>query len=227
MLLLEKSMENKVPTEEYLNSSDYDKLLFQPQNYTLGIGYCYVKQLYDLGLFQAAGIPYYFFQTKYGWCGTNFLFSALKPKDILILSAWGNSAATTPTTEVPFRIWKSILDNLILLDVPILMIDMPAAFHLCTTGGKLISQDFVKQRRLEYKKKVLSDLKKVEYVDLFDFVPNSWGMILENEHQNPAEFPWHLRNELLAYIFPYVLDFKQSKFDKDRFVSGLTQLSNF
>lgn len=214
-------MNNKL-TQEYLESSDYNEVIHYNGGYTLGIGYCYVKQLNDMKLFQSKNLKYYFFQTKWGWCGTNFLFSALKPDNVLILSAWGNSAATCGKTDKLFRIWKSILDNVLCLNVPTMMIEMPAAFHRCIKNEKPISLDLVENRRKEYKEQIIeNNMNKMLYIDLYDYVPFDWNMISENAENKICESPWHVKNELIKYIFEGFLDFKEEKFNKEKFIEEL------
>jgi hypothetical protein len=209
------------PTQEYLESSNYDEVIHLQGGYTLGIGYCYVKQLNDMKLFQKNNLNYRFFQTKWGYCGQNFLFSALCPDNILILSSWANASATCGRTEKLFRIWKDILDNIVLMNVPTMMIEMPAAFHRCVKNGQLIDINLVKSRRQQYKDFVLKDKKHILCTDLYDYVPFDWDMISENAENKTCESPWHVKNDLIKYIFEGFLDFKEEKFNKEKFIGNL------
>jgi hypothetical protein len=212
------------PTQEYLESSNYEETIGLQGNYTLGLGYCYVKQLNDMRLFQKNNINYRFFQTKWGYCGQNFLFSALRPDNVLILSAWANSAATCERTEKLFRIWKDILDNIITMNVPTMMIEMPAAFHRCSKDDHLIDLNLVYNRRKKYKDYVLKDLKHILCIDIYDYVSFEWEMIQENIEDKISQSPWHINNKGIEYIFNHFLEFQKNKFNKESFISGLKQL---
>jgi hypothetical protein len=213
-------------TQEYIESSDYDKIIHYQKGYTLGIGYCYVKQMNDMNLFQDQNLKYYFFQTKWGYCGNNFLFSALKPDNIIILSAWANSAATCGRTEKLFYIWYHILNNILSMDIPIMMIDMPAAFHKCIKDDKPISLSQVADRRMQYREKILKDFYyRNNYIDIYDYVPSDWPLIHENHDDKTYESPWHVKNNLIKYIFQHFLNFTHNTFDKTDFTSKLTTLN--
>lgn len=209
------------PTKEYFESSNYDETIHLRGGYTLGLGYCYVKQLNDMGLFQKNNLQYRFFQTKWGYCGQTFLFSALRPDNILILSSWANSAATCGNTANLFRIWKDILDNIASINVPTMMIEMPAAFHRCVKNDHLIDLNIVHNRRKEYKNYVLKDLKHILFIDIYDYVESDWSMIKENKMDEKNRSPWHINNEFIEYIFNYFLEFSKGKFNKDNFIKGM------
>lgn len=213
-------------SQEFLESSDFDKLISLSGGYTLGLGYCYVKQLSDMKLFEKNGLKYFFFETKWGRCRTTFLFSALRPDSILFLSAWGNSAGTCEATETLFRLWKDILKNIGSMNIPIFMVEMPAAFHLCEKDGQPISLQHVKERRELYKEQVLEGLQNTTYIDLYDHVPLDWNMIVENSKTEFSRSPWHMRNELIEYIFNNYIDFKNGLFAKGNFINGLLKLGS-
>jgi hypothetical protein len=211
-------------SQELIESSDYDQLISLSRGYTLGLGYCYVKQLSDMKLFEKQGLSYFFFQTKWGRCGTTFLFSALRPDNIIFLSAWANSAGTCEATETLFRLWRDILKNICSMNVPILMIEMPAAFQVCEKDQQPISLLRVQERRELYREQVLDCLQNTTYIDLYNHVPFNWNMIKENSETGPFRSPWHVKNSLINYIFEHFLDFKQGRFEKEKFIGGLLKL---
>lgn len=196
-------MNERSPSDEWKESSDWDEIVGWNGGYILGVGYCYAKQFNEF--FNKQNKKYHFFQTKWGRCGTTFLFSALRPDSIIVPVAWANSSITCKSTEILFRIWNEILQNLSSINVPMLILDFPAAWHkstLCKEYGLAKTEEIVKQKRKFYYDNVISSKlnNKTYYVDLYDYIPMNSKLISENNQLAKNEYvdsPWHVDQYLI------------------------------
>jgi len=228
-------MENKdrVPTHEWFSSSNWEEAVSLDRGFILGVGYCYLKQLKSV--FLGHQKPYYFFQTKWGRCGTTFLFSALRPDAIIVPSAWANACMVGRNKpDVLFRIWKEILLNLASMNVPLMMVDMPAAWHISNIEADLGREEFElfkSERRALYfnavVKPCLETNPNIEYVDLQDFLPYDSKLIKENSEEiNRVQSPWHLTQKLMNCVGDHFLLFTQEKYEKQTFLEEVIKLNS-
>ena len=222
-------MTDRVPSDEWKASSDWDDVVGWNGGYILGVGYCYTEQFANF--FHQENKKYHSFQTKWGRCGTTFLFSALRPDNIIIPVAWGNAAITCQSTDVLFRIWADILKNLLSLKVKTLMVDFPAAWHVSDLshdmGGLENMQIKIDERRQEYYNHVIKpyqSMNNFEYIDLYDYIPYDSRFIHENIQEPKvvtAPSPWHMTQDLIDIVGKYFLDFVDSKNNIDQLVNSL------
>jgi len=212
-------MTERAPSDEWKESSNWDDIVGWEGGYVLGVGYCYTKQFANF--FNKHNKKYHFFQTKWGRCGTTFLFSALRPDSIIIPVAWGNSAATCESTKVLFRIWDEILKNLLSLEVKTMMVDFPSAWHISSLAKDMNGIDKAKlrieERRKEYYKYVIEPYKCIsnfKYIDLYDHISYDSSFIYENtqEPKVTSASPWHIKQCLIDIIGQYFLDDNQNTF---------------
>jgi len=197
-------------TNEFLSSSDFDDIVSLNKCYTLGVGYCYVKQVVDL--FKANNKLYRFFDVKWGRCGTTYLFSALNPADVLVITAWQNSAITCNHTDTLFRVWRAILSNLASIDVPMTVFEMPAAWHrschfdmLGTTALK----QHIQSRTSAYRTQVVEPSlgSQVQYIDLATLVSEDSPVLLENVNdQRGVSSPWHAADSFVQLLGQFHID---------------------
>jgi len=199
-------MTDRIPSDEWKESSNWDDIVGWNGGYVLGVGYCYTKQFANF--FNKQNKKYHFFQTKWGRCGTTFLFSALRPDSIIVPVAWANASTICKSTEVLFRIWDEMLKNLSSIDVPMLIIDFPAAWHkstLCKQHGLAETENIVSQKRKFYYDCVINIYlkNKTHYVDLHDYIPMNSNFISENNQLADNEYidsPWHINQKLINII---------------------------
>jgi hypothetical protein len=211
--------ESREPTNEWRSSSNYDEAIHLNGGYTLALGYCYLHRLEYL--FQQNNKRLFQFRTKWGWCGVNFLFSALRPDNILIINSWANSAMVAKSHTTLFYVWSAILKNILEVKgpnnnhIPIMIIDMPAAIHrhLNLEDSKIDKTKFLENRE-EYKHKVINPIicdspshSHVRYIDLLDYFPTEWEMIIENQKNEYNRSPWHISDQVLDTIFSHFLQF--------------------
>ena len=213
-------MTERIPSDEWKESSNWDEVVGWDRGYILGVGYCYTKQFTDF--FNKHNKKYHFFQTKWGRCGTTFLFSALRPDSIIIPVAWGNAAAVCQSTGILFRIWHDILENLLSLKVKTMMIDFPSAWHISSLAkcmnGIDNAQLRITERRKEYYNYVIKPHESMinfQYIDLYDYIPYSSSFIYENTQDlNNSSFtsPWHIKQDLIDIVGRYFLDDNRNVF---------------
>jgi hypothetical protein len=221
-------MNEREPSHEWLSSSDWDSIVSWDGGYVLGVGYCYISQL--ASFFKTKELRYNFFETKWGRCGTTFLFSALRPDSIIVLSAWGNAASICGTSVTLFRIWRSIMLDLTRIGVPIMMVEMPAAWHLSNlavkVGGDL--EERVASMRKSYFEEVINPVaKSIEYVDLMGHVSMDSRIIRENcDGTTRDESPWHIRQEVIDCIGENFIDFIGNKYDKNKMIKEIVNLGD-
>lgn len=199
-------------TNEFLTSSDWDDIVGWPGNFTLGVGYCYVGQLKDY--FKTKNINYHFFDVKWGRCGTTYLFSALRPDNIIVLTAWKNSGIICNKTDTLFRIWGSILINLAQINVPMMIFDTPAAWqrsNLVIDSGSDYAYNRIKNRSDLYHKEVIEPClnihSQISYYDLSTIIPQNSILLHENFidiQKTPS--PWHLTSLTINTIGKYFID---------------------
>jgi hypothetical protein len=221
-------MSERIPSDEWKESSDWDDIVGWNGGYILGVGYCYAKQF--TYFFNKHNKNYHFFQTKWGRCGTTFLFSALRPDSIIVPVAWANASTICKSTEILFRIWNEILKNLSSINAPMLIIDFPAAWHksiLCKDNGLAETEEIVRQKRkFYYDNVIVSHLNnKIHYIDLYDYVPMNSNFIHENEQLADNEYidsPWHIRQSLINNLGKNFLSLLVHN-DQNIFVSELKQ----
>jgi hypothetical protein len=212
--------EPKEPTNEWRSSSDYDEAIHLNGGYTLALGYCYLNRLEYL--FKQNNIKIFQFRTKWGWCGVNFLFSALRPDNILIINSWANSAMVAKSHTTLFYVWSAILKNILEVrgpdnkHIPTMIIDMPAAIHRhLNLEDSTIDKTKFLQNRAKYKHKVIDPIiydnpSHVRYVDLLDYFPVEWEMIIENQKNEYNRSPWHISDQVLDTIFSHFLEFSNN-----------------
>ena len=197
-------------TNEFLASSDWDEIVGWEGNYTLGVGYCYMPKL--VPTFKQNNINYHFFDVKWGRCGTTYLFSALRPSNIIVLTAWQNSGVSCGNTKVLFRIWKEILFNLSLIDVKMTIFDVPAAWHRSNLIHELGEQEFynrLKERKELYKEQVIKPClnEKVNHIDLSEMIDQNSILIDENfNNTEKTNSPWHFSDSTLSAVAQYFID---------------------
>jgi hypothetical protein len=199
-------MTERIPSDEWKKSSDWDDIVGWNGGYILGVGYCYTEQF--VNFFKPRNIKYHFFQTKWGRCGTTFLFSALRPDSIIVPVSWANASTICKSTEVLFRIWDEMLKNLSSINVPMLIIDFPAAWHkstLCKEHGIAKTEEIIRQKRkFYYDSVIVSHLNnKTHYIDLYDYVPMDSDFISENNQLADNEYidsPWHINQKFIDII---------------------------
>ena len=217
-------MTERIPSDEWKESSNWDDIVGWNGGYTLGVGYCYTKQFN--GFFKKHQHKYHFFETKWGRCGTTFLFSALRPDSILIPVAWGNAAAVCQSTEILFRIWRDILKNLLSLEVKTMMIDFPSAWHISSLAKDMNGIDnaqlSITERRKEYYDYVIKPYESMinfQYIDLYDLIPYNSSFIYENIQEPKvitAPSPWHIKQELIDIIGGNFLQFINNDYSEDK-----------
>ena len=199
-------MTERIPSDEWKESSNWDEIVGWDGGYILGVGYCYTKQFAHF--FYRQDKRYHFFQTKWGRCGTTFLFSALRPDSIIVPVAWANAATICGSTKILFRIWDEILKNLSSINVPMLIIDFPAAWNKSTLYEKYGLSDMekiVKHNREYYYHNVINPYlkNKTYYIDLYDYMPTNSKFISENNKLADNEYidsPWHMEQSLIDII---------------------------
>lgn len=209
-------MIERTPSDEWKESSNWDDIVGWDGGYVLGVGYCYTKQFQSF--FHQQNKKYHFFQTKWGRCGTTFLFSALRPDCIIVPVAWANAATICGSTKILFRIWDEILKNLSSINVPMLIIDFPAAWNKSTLYEKYGFSDMekiVKHNRKSYYNSVVAPYlnNKTHYVDLYNYVPMNSKLIVENNKLQDNEYidsPWHMEQSLIDLMGKYFLDYSSS-----------------
>lgn len=215
---------NKEPTPEWKESSNWDDIVGWDGGYILGVGYCYTQQFKTF--FDKQNKYYHYFQTKSGRCGTTFLFSALRPDSIIVPVAWANASTICKSTEVLFRIWNEILKNLSSINVPMLITDFPAAWHkstLCKQSGLTETENIVIQKRKIYYDSVINNHlnNKTYYIDLYDYIPMNSKLISENNQLANNEYinsPWHVDQPLINIIGENFLNLLVHN-DKNIFIS--------
>jgi hypothetical protein len=235
-------MPYREPSDEWKESSDWDDIVGWQGGYILGVGYCYTTQFQSF--FKQNNKNYHFFQTKWGRCGTTFLFSALRPDSIIIPVAWGNASAVCQSTDILFRIWNNILQDLLRLKVKTMMIDFPAAWQRSdlskNMGGIEKARIKIEERRKQYYDFVINPYKLVnnfEYIDLYDYVPYNSPLIYENTETSKIithPSPWHIsysralqksgyeqQPSLIDIIGKYFLDFINNNYDKNKLISTI------
>lgn len=203
-------------TNEFLNSSDWDDVVGWHGNFTLGVGYCYVTELVDV--FKQNHRNYHYFDVKWGRCGTTYLFSALRPQDIIVLTAWSNSAVLCEKTETLYRIWGEILNNLSSLNVSMKIFDVPAAWHKCLLFdeiGESKARTRISDRKKSYFSEVIEPCLKnnnVNYYDLSNMLSEDSLCLLENfNNSGKISSPWHLTKKTLDTIAQYFIDSTNNK----------------
>jgi predicted DNA-binding protein YlxM (UPF0122 family) len=224
-------MPDREPEDEWKESSDWNDIVGWDGGYILGVGYCYVKQFDQF--FKKKKKYYHFFQTKWGRCDTTLLFSALRPDSIIVPVAWGNATTLCKSTDTLFRIWNSILNNLISLNVKTMVIDFPAAWHISNLAieNKGINnvQNMIDEKRQLYKDMVINQYlssKNIEYIDLYYNIDYSSKYISENHEQQKTgsfESPWHMTQELIDIVGENFLKFANNNYDKNIFLSEIKQ----
>jgi len=227
-------MENKErkPSDEWQHSSNWDEIVCLNGGFILGVGYCYCKQFKPF--FDSNRKNYHFFETKWGRCGTTFLFSALRPDFIIVPSAWANAAVVCGKTDTLFRIWKDIIINLASIKVPLMIVEMPAAWHLSNIEKELGREKFEiekSERRSSYFNNVVNPCIEtnptVEYIDLQDFLSYESRLIYENKDGAERKTsPWHSDQELINCVGKHFLLFTQKKYDKQKFIEEIKEISN-
>jgi hypothetical protein len=227
-------MENKErkPSDEWCHSSNWDEIVGLNGGFVLGVGYCYCQQFKPF--FANNKKNYYFFETKWGRCGTTFLFSALRPDYIIVPSAWANAAVVCGKTELLFRIWKDIIFNLASIKVPLMIVDMPAAWHLSNLEKELGREKFEitkSERRSSYfndvVKPCLEAKPTIEYIDLQDVLPYESKLIWENKDGTErANSPWHSAQELVNCVGKHFLLFTQKQYNKQKFIEEVKEISD-
>ena len=225
----------RVPTNEWLTSSDYDNIVHLNGGYSLGLGYCYLEQAKPF--FDSRGVRFEHFRVNWGWCGTNFLFSALRPNNILVLTSWANSSMTCGSTNTLFHIWRAILKDLFATRngagerAPLMVIDMPGAISMCVNKkNEPLDIGFAENRRAMYKEQVvkasLGDVfsGRLEYVDLMDHFGESWMMIVENAKGVRSESPWHVDASAVGVVVDHFLNFSSGSYDRLKMLDELAGL---
>lgn len=218
--------DDRKPSHEWLSSSNWDSVVGWNGGYVLGVGYCYVSQM--ASFLKTKSIKFHFFETKWGRCGTTFLFSALRPDSIIVLSAWGNAAAICGKTETLFRIWKSIMLDLSRIGVPMMMVEMPAAWHLSNLAvqeGSALEDRIKSMRRLYFDEVIAPVADSVEYLDLMDYVAMDSKIIRENSDGTVRnESPWHIRQEVIDCIGDNFFDFVGGRYDRNNMIGEIVAL---
>ena len=209
--------EPKEPTNEWRLSSDYDEEIHLNGGYTLALGYCYLNRLEYL--FKQNNRRLFQFRTKWGWCGVNFLFSAMRPDNILIINSWANSAMVAKSHTTLFYVWSAILRNILEVrgpdnkPIPTMIIDMPAAIHRhLNLEDSTIDKTKFLQNREKYKAKIIDPIisdnpSHIRYIDLLDYFSAEWEMIIENQKNEHNRSPWHISDQVLDTIFSHFLQF--------------------
>lgn len=204
------------PSEEWQESSCWEDVVKINGNYTLGVGYCYTLQLKEF--FKKQNIDYHFFQTKWGTCGTTFLFSALRPNNIIMPISWANSITIARSTEPFFTIWAEILKNILSINVKTMIIDFPAAWHKSNLFYDFGCDMKKTQQEIDYKRKIyynniinpyISKTNNVLYLDLYNHIPYDSPLIYENIQQDMTKTPspWHTTQKFIDHIGLFFLDF--------------------
>lgn len=230
-------MKSKIPSNEWQNSSDYDEAIHLNGGYTLALGYCYLSRLEYL--FQQNNRRLFQFRTKWGWCGVNFLFSALRPDNILIINSWANSAMIAKSHNTLFYVWSAILKNILEIkgphnsSVPTMIIDMPIALHRQYDKENNTRLDSVQalDKRNMYKNKIIDPLLKestnnIQYIDLLDHFSPTWDMIIENYKDEHNRSPWHISDQVIDTIFHSFIEFSKNSnnYSKTDLIRNLKKL---
>jgi hypothetical protein len=224
----------RFPTNEWLTSSDYDKIVHLNGGYSLGLGYCYLEQAKPF--FDSYGVRFEHFRVNWGWCGTNFLFSALRPDNILVLTSWANSSMTCGSTTTLFHVWGAILRDLFATRngsgerAPLMVVDMPGATSMCFKKNEPLDIEFAKSRRAMYKDQVVNTSLgenfsgNLEYVDLMDHFGGDWMMIVENAKSVRCESPWHVDTSVIGVVTDHFLKFSSGSYDRSKMLTDLASL---
>lgn len=206
-------MPDKALTREQQRSDDFDKLISRKGGYTLGVGYCYMEQVKPA--FERNKQRYFQFQIKWGRCGTTYLFSALRPDNVFMLTAWANASVVCKSTDTLFCLWSDILTNLQTLSVPIFIYEAPAAWKRSNVWhdlGEEAFQTHYAERKQSYYCSVIEPVlqqKNVEYFDLNRWVSPDSSLICENTKIPEVikiDSPWHLRNTLTDALAQHFID---------------------
>jgi hypothetical protein len=229
------SENQRVPTNEWFTSSNYDNIVHLNGGYSLGLGYCYLEQAKFF--FDSRRVNFEHFRVNWGWCGTNFLFSALRPDNIIVLTSWANSSMTCGRTTVLFHIWRAILRDLIATRnkdgerAPLMVVDMPCATSMCfNKKNEPLDIEFAKNRRAMYKEQVIKDslgdnfFGDLEYVDLMDHFGGDWIMIVENAKAERSTSPWHMDSSVIGVVVDHFLKFSSGSYNRPRMLSDLDGL---
>ena len=225
----------RVPTNEWLTSSDYDNIVHLNGGYSLGLGYCYLGQAKPF--FDSHGIRFEHFRVNWGWCGTNFLFSALRPDNILVLTSWANSSMTCGSTELLFHIWRAILRDLLATRnvagkrAPLMVVDMPGAISMCfNKKNEPLYIEFARNRRATYREQVAKAALgenfsgDLEYVDLMDHFGGDWMMIVENAKAERSTSPWHMDASVIGVVVDHFLKFSSGSYERSNMLNDLSSL---
>lgn len=198
-------------TNEFLTSADWDEIVGLEGNFTLGVGYCYLLEIKEI--FKKNHKNYHFFDVKWGRCGTTYLFSALRPSNIIVLTAWSNSAVLCEKTSILFKIWREILLNLSSLNVNMMIFDTPAAWHrseMYHNIGATSMRSRIKERKKIYFDEVVQPSlinNKTQYIDLNTIISEESLCITENANNiKSISSPWHLSKNTLEAIAQYFID---------------------
>lgn len=227
-------MPNREPSDEWKKSSDWDSIVGWDGGYILGVGYCYTEQFAPFFLKQNK--QYHYFQTKWGRCGTTFLFSALKPDSLIIPVAWGNAATICGSANILFRIWKELLNNLLQLNVPTMIIDFPAAWNKSRLFQNLGSKEgtrIIQHKRVNYYNEIIIPILKIHnrtnisYLDLYHHIPYHSKLITENINLLPNEHidsPWHINPLLIELISKHFIKLTNHKYNQMAMITEIAEL---
>jgi len=199
------------------NECFFNNALNDNGDYHLLMGSCYVDHIFNL-------------TNKYKWYLCRIInvrrhlpqlveFCKLTPIGVLFVTALGNAMAILTKKQLRIHppLWRKVVDDIDKIGAPVLMIDMPAAFHRCNINKKGFLK-FAARRREEYKSYVVGKRHNITHIDLMDFVSHKYSDIIENrDNSRRTKAPWHIGECTLRHIVKAYDMFMNGRLDPSYF----------
>ena len=150
-------------------------------------------------------------------------YEQLVPTHVLFVTSWANAMAILNKEQIVVHppLWRKILTSIDKIGAPILMIDMPAAFHRYKFHIEKIDRFVIRayKRRERYKSEVihLKHRNHITYIDLMDSIDHKYCDINENRNNSITKSPWHVGR----YTIKHTIEAYR------RFVEGCLDLNYF
>ena len=201
------------------NERFYHEALADGGDYHLLMGSCYVDRIFNMA-------------TRHKWYLCRVInmrrhlsqlinYCKLSPVGVLFVTALGNAAAILNKQQLAIHppLWRAFYDDIDNINVPVLMLEMPAAFHRCSQTKK--NKKFLQQAKNQrdfYKSTVVGERRNITHIDLMDYVDYKYIDIVENrKNLRAVKAPWHSGDKTLIYVLEAYDKFLKGTLDPNYF----------